>query len=86
MQNIQHQVDQHCFVVEGLGDAAILRYTLYQAAAKTVIDFNSTFVSPELRGQGLAEKLVRTGIAWAKMEGYQLQASCWYAEKFIREI
>ncbi len=76
---ILHQPEQQQFIVQQNGQQAVLAYRL-QA---NQIDFYSTFVPPEFRGQGIAEKLVRTGIAWAKEQGYQLQASCWYAAKFL---
>ena len=43
-----------------------------------------TFVPESLRGQGIAEKLVRTGLAWAREQGYQIEASCWYVRRFLR--
>ncbi len=85
MEDVRHYPDQHRFVLECEGAQAILQYNLSNSQqGTTAIDFNSTFVPPEFRGKGLAEKLVRTGIKWAKEQGYELQASCWYAAKFIR--
>lgn len=84
METIHHLPDLHRFVVEQEGEESILHYALFDSAGKPAIDFNSTYVPPQLRGKGIAEKLVRTGIAWAKEQGYELHASCWYAAKFIR--
>ncbi|GGY71178.1 N-acetyltransferase [Cellvibrio zantedeschiae] len=85
MDNLRHLVEQNMFVIEAGGDQAVLHYSLSkQASGVTAIDFNSTFVPPAFRGKGLAEKLVRAGIKWAKEQGYELHASCWYAAKFIR--
>ncbi len=85
MEDIQHYPDQHRFVLACGGSEAVLHYRLSNVQQGVVaIDFNSTFVPPEFRGKGLAEKLVRTGIKWAKEQGYELHASCWYAAKFIR--
>jgi predicted GNAT family acetyltransferase len=41
-------------------------------------------VPEDLRGQGIAEKLVRTGIAWAREQEYEMQAGCWYVRRFLR--
>jgi uncharacterized protein len=77
--NVIHQLESQRFIVQQEGKEAVLAYQIHG----NQIDFNSTFVPPEFRGQGIAEKLVRTGIAWAKEQGYELQASCWYAAKFL---
>jgi predicted GNAT family acetyltransferase len=78
--NVIHQSQNQQFVVQQDGQEAVLTYRLFDT---NQIDFHSTFVPPEFRGQGIAEKLVRTGIAWAKEQGYELHASCWYAAKFL---
>ncbi len=86
MESVRHYPDQNRFVLGCDGaQQAVLQYRLsHVQQGITAIDFNSTFVSPEFRGKGLAEKLVRTGIKWAKEQGYELHASCWYVAKFIR--
>ncbi len=78
--NVIHQLQNQQFVVQQDGQEAVLAYRLFDT---NQIDFYSTFVPPEFRGQGIAEKLVRAGIAWAKEQGYELHASCWYAAKFL---
>lgn len=84
MPDIQHLADEQRFVVSCEGNEALLAYRLFTNDGKAAIDFNSTFVPPEFRGKGLAEKLVRAGIKWAREQEYELHASCWYAAKFIR--
>jgi len=84
MEPIRHLPQQHRFVLDYEGAEAVLQYALYPGKEQTIIDFNSTYVPPQFRGKGLAEKLVRAGIKWAKEQGYELQASCWYAAKFLR--
>ena len=76
-----HQPQQHRFVTQLDGQQAVLEYKLLPGNA---IDFTRTFVPEALRGQGIAEKLVRTGIAWAREQGYEMQASCWYARRFLK--
>lgn len=84
MSEVQHQPNQQRFVIHHEGAEALLAYRLFSNGAIPAIDFTSTYVPPEFRGQGLAEKLVRTGLKWAKAQGYELHASCWYVAKFIR--
>lgn len=80
MEPVQHQVGQQRFIIEHEGGEAVLAYRLQGQS----IDFYSTYVPPQFRGKGLAEKLVRTGLAWAREQGYNIKASCWYVAKFIR--
>ena len=84
MSEVIHQPEQHRFVIVTQGIESVLTYRLFEQAGRQAIDFNSTYVPPSLRGHGLAEKLVRAGLHWAKGQGYLLNASCWYVAKFIR--
>ncbi len=77
--DIQHEPQRQRFVVTMDGMESVLEYRLRDDS----IDFTRTFVPEALRGRGIAEKLVRTGIAWAREQGYAMQASCWYAKRFL---
>ena len=57
--------------------------SIYGRPLELMIDFTHTYVPFALRGQGLAERLVEVGLAWAKEQGYQIEASCWYVKKFL---
>jgi uncharacterized protein len=48
------------------------------------IVFTHTFVPPELRGQGIAEKLVRAALEWARAERRRVVPACSYVAAFIR--
>ncbi len=84
MNDVQHQPEQQRFIIQRDDALAILLYQVFSNGSTPAIDFTSTYVPPEFRGQGLAEKLVRAGLTWAKSQGYELHASCWYVAKFIR--
>lgn len=58
---------------------ALLEYEL--AGAR--VTYTHTFVPPELRGQGIAEILVRTALADAKSAGHKVIPACSYVAKFI---
>lgn len=77
---VEHQQDKQRFVIPVNGHEAVLEYRL---DGKN-IDFNRTYVPDELRGKGLAERLVRHGLKWAKAQDYEIQASCWYVQKFLK--
>jgi predicted GNAT family acetyltransferase len=77
---IEHIASEQRFVLQVESASAVLEYRL----SGSDIDFCHTFVPPEFRGKGLAEKLVRHGLAWAKAEQLNIHASCWYVQKFLR--
>ncbi len=84
MIEVQHIIHEQKFVVRhGVGEA-VLSYQLVHHQGKSGIDFCQTYVPPELRGKGLAEALVNSGLAWAKSQGFEVHASCWYVAKFFR--
>lgn len=84
MADVVHLAEQQRFIIDCNGAEAVLAYRLFTNNGAAAIDFTSTYVPVPLRGTGLAEKLVRSAIHWAKTQGYELHASCWYAAKFIR--
>jgi predicted GNAT family acetyltransferase len=83
MSTVIHQPDNSRFVLSQDDKECTLEYKLIGTSDIQNIDFSSTYVSFALRGQGLAEKLVEVGLAWAKEQGYQIEASCWYVKKFL---
>lgn len=78
---IEHQPELTRFIAEVDDQESRLEYLLLPGEA---IDFTYTFVPPRLRGRGIAEKLVRSGLAWAGEQGYEIRASCWYVRRFLR--
>ncbi len=77
---IEHQQARHRFIIAVAGYEAVLEYRLNGKH----IDFSRTFVPNELRGKGLAERLVRHGLKWAKAQDFEIDASCWYVQKFLK--
>ncbi len=57
-------------------------YVLY-AEDKETIDLYSTYTPSELRGQGLAEKVVLAAFEYAKEKKLKVIPSCWYVRKFL---
>jgi len=79
--SVTHQPDQQRFVTVLEGQESVLEYRLLPDHG---IDFTHTFVPESLRGQGIAEKLVRTGIGWAREQGFEMTASCWYVSRILK--
>jgi predicted GNAT family acetyltransferase len=78
---IEHQPEHSRFVARVESGEATLEY---QLMPRHGIDFIRTFVPEALRGRGIAEKLVRAGLAWARQQDYSIAASCWYVRRFLR--
>jgi predicted GNAT family acetyltransferase len=55
----------------------------YALAGDSMI-FTHTFVPPELRGRGIAEKLVRAALADARAAGRKVEPACSYVAVFIQ--
>jgi predicted GNAT family acetyltransferase len=76
-----HQPEHQRFVVSVEGQDSVLEY---RRQGGDRVDFHHTLVPEALRGRGIAEALVHAGFAWARGEGLQIEASCWYAARWLR--
>ena len=76
---VWHNVAAHRFeaVVDGY-----LSLCEYEIVEDRMI-FMHTLVPPELRGRGIAEKLVRAALADARAAGRKVVPACSYVAKFI---
>ncbi|MBE2896210.1 N-acetyltransferase [Pasteurellaceae bacterium HPA106] len=58
----------------------------YQKINEHSVNANHTFVSPQLRGQGVADQLYQAFKEYVAQQGYHAEASCSYvAAKLARE-
>ena len=81
MSDILHQADQQQFVCTVDGKLSRLAYRRLDA---TTVDAYSTQVPPELRGQGIADRLARRFYDWALSEGFTIVPSCSYIDVWLR--
>jgi predicted GNAT family acetyltransferase len=77
-QEVQHQDGQFSMLLDG--HESVLQYRVEDGAK---VDFYRTFVPGELRGHGVAAKLVDAGLAWAEQEQLTVIPSCSYVEKYL---
>ena len=82
MSNVKQDKAHQQFVEEIDSKLAILKYDLNEDG-KT-IDFYSTFVPPELRGQGVAERLAKAALEYAAVNNLKVVASCSFVQRFIQ--
>jgi uncharacterized protein len=80
METVTHRPEACRFQLERDGRLAVVDYRL--SAGRMVI--THTFVPPEFRGQGLAEKVVRAALDHARAEGLSVVPQCSYVDVFLR--
>lgn len=78
---VEHDAAKHRFVIELSPENAHMDYVLLPHHQ---IDFTHTYVPFRQRGKGYAEALVNAGLDWARQQGFEIKASCWYVDKFLK--
>jgi predicted GNAT family acetyltransferase len=68
------------FRVELPGGVAELAYV---PLSDSVLDLYSTWVPPEERGRGVADRLVRAALALAREKRLRVVPSCWYVRRWM---
>ncbi|MGI4760274.1 MAG: GNAT family N-acetyltransferase [Janthinobacterium lividum] len=79
--NIQHDAANQEFTTGPADQQAELAYSLPAAG---VIDFVHTFVPESQRGQGVAEKLAETALAYARQQHLQVRTSCEFMAGYVQ--
>lgn len=77
---VLHNAAENRFETTVDGFLAVAEYRL----EGTNVVFTHTFVPGELRGRGIAENLVRSGLAWARAEKRSVVPACSYVDVFIQ--
>jgi len=75
---IRHIVNEGFFIFGENGDE-LAKLTYRKEGEK--LFFESTVVSPELRGQGIAGKLFEAGVKYARENNYKIMPVCSYIVK-----
>ena len=69
------------FVLDVNGQEVYVLYT----EDKNTMDLYSTYTPPQLRGQGLAAKVVLAAFEYAREKKLKVIPSCWYVRKFLEK-
>ena len=77
---VRHNADANRFEAEVEGHLSVVDYQI----RGTEMLMTHTFVPPELRGRGIAEKLVRVALEHARSERLRVVPACSYVEAFIK--
>jgi uncharacterized protein len=79
---VLHQTQQQRFVVVVDGAEAFVEYRML---APDVIDFVHTYTPAQLRGKGLAGKLVEAAVGYARQQGWRVIGSCSYVAAWLEK-
>jgi predicted GNAT family acetyltransferase len=74
-----HDKTNSSFVIKVDDTSSYVSYNLN----KGVIEFYTTYTPPQLRGKGLAEKVVRAALDFARENNFKVIPSCSYVRVFI---
>jgi predicted GNAT family acetyltransferase len=77
---VRHNVARQRFELESEAGLAVAEYEL--ADGRMIV--THTFVPPEARGKGLAERVVAAALKHARAEGLRVVPQCSYVETFFR--
>ena len=82
MENkVIHDKERHQFIIT---IDHMDSYLSYVPEDGNVLDFNHTFVPVELRGEGIAAKLVEAGLKYAAENNFKIIPSCSYVNVYIQ--
>jgi len=80
VESIHHDRSNKSFALTLAGKTAIAEYEL----EGDLMIFTHTFVPNELRGQGVAAKLVKEALAFARTEKKKVIPQCSYVEVYLK--
>jgi len=79
---VRHNPQRHRFYIAlDHGEA----HLDYERIDSQTVDFAHTFVSPELRGQGLAGRVVEQALEHAREEGWKVIPSCPFVASYLKD-
>ncbi|MDX1660283.1 MAG: GNAT family N-acetyltransferase [Gemmatimonadota bacterium] len=78
--DIHHDEQRQRFHADVEGGEARLDY---ERKSEDVVDFRSTFVPDEARGEGIAGRIVTQGLEWASENDLRVVPSCSYVRGYI---
>lgn len=76
---VRHDAARRRFELEEAGATGFLTYTRKEGR----IVFTHTIVPPELEGRGIAGRIVRTGLDFARAEGLVVVPQCSFVRAWI---
>ncbi len=81
---MQFSYENNRFFALGESDT-LLAEIVFPFTAPGTVDITRTFVDESLRGQGIADLLMRAAVEKIRAEGYKTAASCPYAARWFEK-
>ncbi|HYO16615.1 MAG TPA: GNAT family N-acetyltransferase [Thermoanaerobaculia bacterium] len=78
--DVEHDPKQHKYYATIDGQEGHVVYSQTHDGTRV---FHHTFVPPEVRGQGVANEIVRHALDETRREGHRYVATCPFVQKFI---
>lgn len=77
---VKHNKQFQKFYINVGGREAFLRY---EKSAEDTLDFKVLFVPKDLRGIGIAEKVLKCAMGYAEKNNYKIKSGCAYINGFF---
>lgn len=74
-----HDEENCLFIINVENDTSFLAYKL----ENSIIELNTTYTPPKLRGRGIAEKLVKAALQYAKENNLKIIPNCSYVCHYL---
>jgi len=81
MSEVQHDKENKKFYITVNGKEAHMNYRHQDEAT---VEYHHTYSPPELRGGGVAGKVVRAALEWARSKNLKVIPTCPYVAGFVR--
>ncbi len=78
--DVRHNTAEHRFEAEFEGKLSVADYVLREGE----MTMTHTYTPPEIRGRGIAEKLVRAALEHAREQRWRVVPACSYVDRFIQ--
>ena len=78
--SVKHNSEFRKFYINVNGREAFLRY---EKTGEGVLEFRTLFVPKNLRGVGIAEKVLKRAIGYAEKNNFKVKTNCAYINGFL---
>ena len=78
--SIRHDAAARRFVADVGGHEAVLDYRVLE---DKILDYRRTFVPPASRGRGIAGRLTKHALEYARENGFRVVPSCTFVERYM---
>jgi uncharacterized protein len=81
--SVTHHADDQAFYAK-IDDQETDAELAYSLPGNRVMDFTHTYVPEDLRGQGVADHIIKHGLDYARDKGFKIKATCAAVALYLR--